>query len=134
MSQRYYSASTGGFYIQGVHTNMPADAVAVSEDVFTALMDAQAAGSQITAGDDGAPVATVRTQSAAEQLETLRAKRDALLRASDFTQLSDCPLSDDLKTAWQSYRAALRNLPETYADNPADAVWPDQPAATTTTD
>lgn len=133
MTDRYYSATTGGFYLVGVHTDIPSDAVAVSDDDFTALMDAQAAGSQIAAGDTGTPVATIRTQTTAELLTALRAKRDNLLKDCDFTQLADCPLSDDLKTAWQTYRASLRDLPQTYADNPADVVWPDQPATTSTT-
>lgn len=53
----------------------------------------------------------------------LRAKRDALLAESDWTQLPDAPV--DAK-AWAVYRQALRDLPENTTD-PADPVWPVNP-------
>ena len=43
-------------------------------------------------------------------LASLRAKRNALLSASDWTVLSDSPVQD--KLIWQSYRQSLRDLTE----------------------
>jgi hypothetical protein len=62
-------------------------------------------------------------------LEILRNKRNALLKESDWTQLNDCPLSDTEKTEWQTYRQALRDLPENYqdTDNIDDVVFPNLP-------
>jgi len=43
-------------------------------------------------------------------INNLRAKRNALLSASDWTILSDSPVQD--KYVWQSYRQSLRDLTE----------------------
>lgn len=56
---------------------------------------------------------------AAQQGKTSRQMRDGLLAACDWTQAGDSPLTSAKKTAWATYRAALRNLPT------ADAEWPD---------
>ena len=43
-------------------------------------------------------------------IASLRARRNALLSASDWTVLSDSPVQD--KLIWQSYRQSLRDLTE----------------------
>jgi hypothetical protein len=58
---------------------------------------------------------------------SIRAKRDALLAACDWTTLSDAPLTTAQKTAWVSYRAALRDIPE-QSGFPTSVIWPDAPA------
>ena len=45
-----------------------------------------------------------------------RNKRDRALIESDWTQLSTSPLSDAKKTEWETYRQALRDLPETMTE------------------
>ena len=45
---------------------------------------------------------------------------------SDRTQLSDTPLTSSKKTAWATYRQALRDLPENTED-PKNVTWPSQP-------
>lgn len=66
-------------------------------------------------------------QRSAEALEAawdaLRAKRDALLAASDWTQLPDAPVDAE---AWAVYRQALRDLPEN-TSNPEEPTWPSLP-------
>lgn len=47
-----------------------------------------------------------------------RASRNALLAASDWTQMPDAPLSAPQRAAWATYRQALRDWP----DAPG---WPD---------
>lgn len=47
------------------------------------------------------------------QLEEIRSERNALLAASDWTQVVDAPLTDSERAAWAKYRQALR-------DNPVD--------------
>ena len=54
-----------------------------------------------------------------DPLIELRAERDRLLAASDWTQLPDAPLTDSQRAAWRDYRQALRDLPETGDDWPA---------------
>ena len=43
-------------------------------------------------------------------MASLRARRNALLSASDWTVLSDSPVQD--KLIWQSYRQSLRDITE----------------------
>jgi len=45
-------------------------------------------------------------------ISSLRARRNALLSASDWTVLSDSPLSETEKTAWLEYRQDLRDITE----------------------
>lgn len=55
-----YSKSTGGFYDAAIHgDNVPADAVEITAEYHTALMQAQIDGQQITADDNGFPIAIV---------------------------------------------------------------------------
>ena len=42
----------------------------------------------------------------------LRSKRNSILASSDWTVLSDSPLSSELKTAWLEYRQDLRDITE----------------------
>jgi len=56
----------------------------------------------------------------------VRAERDRLLTASDWTQVADAPLSSAKKQAWADYRQALRDIPQTQ-DDPDSIVWPETP-------
>jgi hypothetical protein len=59
----------------------------------------------------------------------LRQKRNSILASSDWTVLSDSPLSAELKTAWLEYRQDLRDITEgvnTEAKVKA-VVFPDKP-------
>ena len=71
--------------------------------------------------------AWIDPRSDAECLAELRRKRDSLLRASDWTQAADVPLTAEQVLAWRSYRRALRDLPATTAD-PRNPQWPLPPA------
>ncbi|HEY7821984.1 MAG TPA: tail fiber assembly protein, partial [Acidimicrobiia bacterium] len=53
----------------------------------------------------------------------VRAKRDRLLAASDWTQVADAPVDQQ---AWAAYRQTLRDIPQDFA-TPDDVVWPEQP-------
>lgn len=64
--------------------------------------------------------------------ETIRAKRDALLAACDWTQMPDSPLDDEAKAAWATYRQALRDVPQ-QEGFPETVNWPEEPADNTTT-
>lgn len=64
-------------------------------------------------------------------LNQLRIERDRLLSQSDFTQLTDAPLSRSKKTAWKNYRQTLRDLPSTFTELNSDksitVEWPTPP-------
>lgn len=47
----------------------------------------------------------------AAKAANMRAARDRALAASDWTQISDSPLSAEKKAEWATYRQALRDLP-----------------------
>lgn len=60
----------------------------------------------------------------------IRRLRQPLLRDSDWTQIVDVDLSEAEILAWQVYRQALRDLPETYATETdrAAVIWPTPPS------
>ena len=57
---------------------------------------------------------------------SIRGQRDTLLSQSDYVILPDTPYSEDTKTAYRTYRQALRDLPE-QAGFPNSTTWPDKP-------
>ena len=67
-----------------------------------------------------------------QNAETIRARRDALLAACDWTQMPDSPLSEEEKAAYQTYRQALRDVPQ-QEGSPENVTWPEEPADNTTT-
>jgi len=58
--------------------------------------------------------------------DEIRAERDRLLAASDWTQVADAPLTAEKKQAWVVYRQALRDIPQDFP-TPDDVVWPEAP-------
>lgn len=49
---------------------------------------------------------------------------DAILKATDWTQLPDSGLTADCVTAFATYRASIRTIRQT---TPANPTWPDAP-------
>jgi hypothetical protein len=82
-------------------------------------------GAEITLSDDERERILDKWAEAevAESMDRLRLRRDALLAASDWTQVSDAPV--DAK-AWATYRQDLRDLPAKTTD-PAEPKWPSSP-------
>ena len=60
----------------------------------------------------------------------IRRKRNLLLSSSDWTQGVDSPLSDTQKSAWATYRTALRDLPSSNSSTTSieDVTWPTKPS------
>ena len=54
----------------------------------------------------------------------IRGQRDRLLAACDWTQIADCTVD---KTAWATYRQALRDLPAAVTDARTFTDWPHDP-------
>lgn len=73
--------------------------------------------------EDGVFAAPPRGPSLAE----IRARRDAELGQSDWTQVVDAPLSAGQRAEWAAYRAALRALPH-QPGFPDAVTWPERPA------
>jgi hypothetical protein len=87
-----------------------------------------------SAYDDGAFVSVVQVADmSAEEIQAakdsamaqLRATRNALLLACDWTQIVDCTIPK--KAEWATYRQTLRDFPSTVSDARATITWPDAP-------
>ena len=63
----------------------------------------------------------------ATRISDMRDERNSLLAQSDWTQMTDSPLSDSKKQEWATYRQALRDFPSTWT--PSDtAAFADMPS------
>ena len=87
-----------------------------------------------TAYDDGSFVSVVQVESlSAEEIQAakdsamaqLRATRNALLLACDWTQIADCTIPK--KAEWATYRQTLRDLPSTITEPRTFTDWPHNP-------
>ena len=60
----------------------------------------------------------------------VRELRDNLLSQSDWTQLSDSPLTDSKKTEWATYRQTLRDIPSSQSSvtDKSNITWPTEPS------
>ena len=124
----YFSASIGGFLDDAIHASIPADARPVAAEAHAALIASASSGSIIVPDANGDPVAIpAPAPPASELLRRMRDQRNRLLRASDFTQAPDAPLTDEQRAQWRTYRQALRDLPANVTD-PAAVEWPNAPA------
>lgn len=56
--------------------------------------------------------------------DTIRAKRDQLIRDSDWTMIPGATVD---QRSWSAYRQILRDLPQTYP-TPESVVWPEVPS------
>lgn len=61
-----------------------------------------------------------------ETTNSARTTRNDMLTASDWTQLSDAPISENEKTLWAEYRQLLRDVPS-QAGFPTSINWPVSP-------
>lgn len=53
-----------------------------------------------------------------QRAANMRAQRNRLLNASDWTQTLDAPLTDEQRAAWATYRQALRDAPAAWTPGP----------------
>lgn len=107
LNTRYTAYGSITALIDGVEMSIPADA---GNRHYAAILEQ---GIQI------APY--VEPPITAEQV---RAERDALLAACDWTQVADAPVD---QAAWAVYRQALRDV-TAQAGFPLDVAWPIKPA------
>lgn len=92
---KFYAPSTKGFYVDDVHgaEQIPADAVAVTDDLYAALFTAQATGKAITMGASGQPIATdpvvllTPSQSASALSRAVQARLDATAKALGYDNI-----------------------------------------------
>jgi hypothetical protein len=84
--------------------------------------------------DDGEFVSVVQVEAlSAEEIQSakdsamaqLRATRNTLLTACDWTQIPDCTIPK--KADWATYRQTLRDFPATVSDARVSIDWPHNP-------
>lgn len=63
--------------------------------------------------------------TAEDDMRVIRSERDRRIAESDWTQLPDVP--EAIKLKWQTYRQALRDVPQNYTD-PVNTSWPTEPS------
>ncbi len=127
MRQFFYSGSTRGFYVDEVHKphQIPSDAVPISEEYWTELLNGQADGFWIGPDEQGYPVLKEYPPLTLEQkAENARKERDTLLTESDWTQLPDIP--SGIKSVWAIYRQMLRDI-TLQSGFPENINWPEKP-------
>lgn len=73
--------------------------------------------------------ATMLAQAIEEQWRAIRENRNQLLTQSDWTVMTDSPLSTEQREAWVVYRQQLRDLPQQFS-TPDAVVFPDPPTET----
>jgi hypothetical protein len=125
--QFFYSGSTRGFYVDEVHKphQIPSDAVPITEDRWTELLNGQADGFWIGPDENGYPILNEYPPlTTEEKAAKAREERDQRLTESDWTQLPDTP--EALKATWAPYRQALRDVPA-QAGFPDEISWPTSP-------
>ena len=122
----YYSASTGGFYDDAIHTKdqIPADTVSITEDQHQSLLADQSNGKVIAANGRGEPFSKDRPAPAYDELAaSARVKRDVLIAGTDYLVMPDYPISTDLLAKVKVYRQALRDI-TIQVGFPYDIDWP----------
>lgn len=130
-----YSPTSGGFYNTAIHGDaIPADAVAITDAAYAALMAAQSAGKRIVSGDDGHPAAVDRIAPAVTA-DAVKAEARRRLAPTDWYVIRKGDTGQDVPETVTAHRAAIRAasavvealdpIPTDYA---ADARWPALPA------
>ena len=93
---KFYSKTTSGFYAEDIHTEeqIPGDAVEITDELYTALLNAQSRGQIITMGAAGQPVAVDRppvlltpAQTAARLSAAVQAHIDATAQALGYDNI-----------------------------------------------
>lgn len=124
----FYSKSTGGFYAPEIHGDaIPSDGVEITTEEHAELLIGQSQGKRIVADESGHPsLVNSPAPSASDQAASARARRDALLAASDWVTLRAIETGEDVPGEWVTYRQALRDLPQ-QAGFPQTINWPTAP-------
>ena len=120
----YYSPTTKGFYDTDFgYPSLPQDIIEITSEQHQQFLHGMNMQNKELVLSQGNLV--LQDRVVVITWEQIRSKRNNLLALSDYTQMADWPGD---KTAWATYRQALRDLPQTYT-NAADVIWPTAPGA-----
>lgn len=97
------------------------DPVRPDDNLFTSVENPD--GSYTATPRTAEDLAAYQTAKDAEQAKSIREQRTQKLKQTDWTQIADSTAD---KTAWATYRQALRDIPA-QAGFPWTITWPDAP-------
>ena len=126
------AATTSTYQISvrdGVEQNDNGDWVErfVARDMFADTTETDEDGNETTT-TKAEHEAAYQARLDANKAEGHRVRRNQLLADTDWTQMNDSPLANDLKTQWAVYRSELRNITDLDEwPNLSDEDWPIQP-------
>ncbi|QFH73131.1 tail fiber assembly protein (plasmid) [Enterobacter sp. E76] len=122
---KLFSASTLGFYDFTIHTDIPSDAVEITDAIWQGLLDGQAEGKRIAADEKGFPELTdlppLTQQQLTEQAEKLKQalKNEADAEIAWRQDAVDAGIETDKEarelTSWKKYRVLLMRIDATKA-------------------
>lgn len=127
----YYSPETGGLYPDGEkYKSLPPDAVEITADLYSELINGQSAGKNITPNGSGLPYLSEpvidHVAEAAVMRSGLRAVADAEI--APLQDAADLGIATDEEYAalneWKKYRVMLMRIDTSKAP---DIEWPDMP-------
>lgn len=133
-AQYYYSPSINGFYLSGVSSVIPDDAIELSDEYYHDLFTGQSAGKLISANADGMPILVEQPAQTQEQLIVQAEAKKTRLMAESTVKIA--PLEDaveyklateqevNLLDAWKRYRILLNRIDTSKAP---DIEWPVSP-------
>jgi hypothetical protein len=119
-----------GKYLEGIALNnyvinfFPSWHVDKMNKIKRGIPNADSLKAQAEVVRSAAPKPVVETTES--KWEKIRALRNMRMFNSDWTQLSDSPLTDAKKQEWAVYRNLLRNIPTIYT-SPDLVQWPVEP-------
>ena len=124
----YYAPSNNGFYDNQLHgpNQIPTDAIEISVEQHSMLLYGLNSGGTINLDNNGQLIVIPRSaeDTAVLQAINIRAKRNQILKDSDWTQLPDIPQA--IRDTWAAYRQLLRDLPQ-QSGFPNNITWPTAP-------
>lgn len=128
--QFYFDPTTQGFYCDAIHgAGLPSSAIAISDELYAALMQGVSADRIIATDGNGAPILVDRPVATAAELETTERRwRDARIAETDYLAMPDYPLTDAQRGELYAYRQALRDWPAaggfpTQENRPQPPAW-----------
>lgn len=133
---KYYSASSKGFYSKEVHgSNIPDDAVEITDDEWLSLLEGQSEGKIISSDSNGRPILIDQPAPTKDELISMGIKEKERLIAEATVKIAPFQDAEDLDMAtpeeksslmaWKKYRVLLNRVDTSLAP---DITWPQPPS------
>lgn len=114
-----------GFYLEEIHGDrIPSQVIPLTENQWKQALNGHC---KVINGEHTyiEPIPPTQEEINEQILNNIREQRNFLLSECDWTQLSDCKLSEQKKNEWIEYRQALRDFPSLVDLN--NIVYPTKP-------